>query len=154
MKQMLKMYPKKEQYYDDVIVDNNQVFISRDDGIKLYFEFKKPVFNTTYNVAEAVAILIRIPELANENYIWDSELNLIDQNIESTLGATQWLSGGPKTWKKMKLDWLEYSDQLDDQFSQKIIDIVKASNTLGDIREKFYRHLNLDKIYNTMLALT
>lgn len=154
MKQMLKMYPKIEQYFDNVIVDNSQVFISCENGLKLYFEFKNPIFNTTYNVAEAVATLMRMSEFENENQIWNTELNLIDQEIESTLGAIQWLTGGPKTWEKMNLDWFQHCNTIDDQYSQKIKDIVKASNTLGDIREKFYRHLNLDKMYNSMLELT
>ena len=146
-----KNYSKVINYTDNVIYDNNDVTIIKELNKKLFFHIKtNKYYSETYNVAEAVAILMKIKKINNDN-IWNITLSEEDKNIESTYTTLLWLTGGLKNWDLMKLDWLDYYEILNYEYSYQIKNILKMSKTLNDVRILFKNMLNFDKLYSTIL---
>ena len=119
---------------------------------KLFFHVKSSKYYTeTYNVAEAVAILMRIDSLKNDSNLWNIKLSDKDKDIESTYTTLLQLTGGLSTWNKLNLDWLDYYSDLDYEYGYQIKNILKMSSKLKDIKILFQENLNFDKLYNTIL---
>jgi len=142
-------------YTDVVIYDNSIVTIINELDNKLFFHVKNSKYYTeTYNVAEAVAILMRIDSLKNDTSLWNIKLSDNDKDIDSTCTTILQLTGDLDTWTKMNLDWLDFYDDLDYEFGYQIKNILKMSTKLKDIKLLFEENLNFDKLYNTILKLS
>ncbi len=139
-------------YTDVVIYDNSIITIINELNNKLFFHVKSSKYYTeTYNVAEAVAILMRIDSLKNDSNLWNIKLSDKDKDIESTYTTLLQLTGGLSTWNKLNLDWLDYYSDLDYEYGYQIKNILKMSSKLKDIKILFQENLNFDKLYNTIL---
>lgn len=138
---------------ENVIYDEVSLTITKESNRKLFFNIKYQPNIETYNVAEAVAILIKNPKYTNDK-IWNITISNNDKELYSTAGAVLWLTGGLSTWEKLDLDWLDYYSQLDSEYGYQIMQIVKRSSTLNDIKVQFIEYFNLDKMYNSILKIT
>ena len=66
-----------------------------------------------------------------------------------------WLSGGEKEWNSLnnyKYSWSNCYSEFQEEFGILIIDIVKKSKTLLDIRNSFVKYLNLPILYNFAIS--
>ena len=137
---------------ENVIYENVSVTITKENNCKLFFQIKQHPYTETYNVAEAVAILMRCEKL-NHSELWDIELCQRDKELDSTAGAMLYLSGGLETWETIQLDWLDHYSHLDSEYGFQIRKITKNSATLQDIKQQFIDDINLDRVYNSILRI-
>jgi hypothetical protein len=109
---------------------------------------------TTNDLAEGVAILMKYGRLKFNEEIWKINLDKIDYYNISPDKALYWLTGGDYEWKEMhnyKKTWHESALDFQEEFGLKIINILKLSKNLNDIREMFDRHLSLPTLYEFAL---
>lgn len=109
---------------------------------------------TTCDLAEAVAILMRKADW-NDN-IWnteiDKEINVEDLTPEKALF---WLTGGYSEWRTLNnyaKPWCDCYLDFQEEFGFIIVNIVKKSKTLLDIRNGFVKYLNLPTLYNFAIS--
>jgi hypothetical protein len=111
-----------------------------------FFEIGKEL---TSDVAEAVAILMRKVDF-NEA-IWDLEVsNIILENITPERSLF-WLTGGYSEWRTLEnynKPWCDCYLDFQEEFGYLIVNIIKKSKTLKDIRENFLKYLNLPILYD------
>jgi hypothetical protein len=130
--------------YDDNIVKINK------EGNKYYFEIGKEL---TTDVAEAVTILMR--KLEWDNPVWEVELkDIVSEKIRPEKSLF-WLTGGYAEW--MNLDhynkpWCDCYLEFQEEFGLLIVNIVKKSKKLKDIRDNFLKHLNLPILYDFAIS--
>lgn len=131
-----------------VINDSNFVNISKKvSGIRFY-EIGDEL---TTDLSEAVAIMIRNPNL--DEKIWGMDIDCNLDQIETTK-CLYWLTGGDREWQTLhnyRLPWAECRFEFNERFGSKISEIIKNSKTFGDIRDGFLRHLNLPILYEFAL---
>jgi hypothetical protein len=66
-----------------------------------------------------------------------------------------WLTGGPNEWKSLdnyKKPWCDCYLDFQEEYGITIITLVEDSNTLGEIRDNFNKHLNLPTLYEFALS--
>jgi hypothetical protein len=135
---------KKKDVADDVIVfSNNIVKIAIEKNQEMFFEIKKEI---TTDLAEAVAIMINM----DIEGLWNIELEHDYYNINPEK-CLYWLSGGDREWDTMdhyKRPWTDYHYEFQEEFGYIVINIIRKSITLGDIRDNFIKHLNLPILYD------
>jgi hypothetical protein len=119
------------------------------EGNKWFFEIGKEM---TTDIAEAVSLLIR--ECDSNNQVWDIELR--DNTEEITPEKSlYWLTGGYKEWKSLdnyNRPWCDSYIYFQEEFGLTIVNTVKKSETLGDIRKYFIENLNLPVLYDFALS--
>jgi hypothetical protein len=107
----------------------------------------------TNDIAEAVSILMRRSEF-NSN-IWDLELkDVFTENITPEK-ALFWLTGGYTEWRTLEhynKPWSECYLDFQEEFGMIIINIVKKSKNLKDIRNNFIKYLNLPTLYEFSIS--
>jgi len=107
----------------------------------------------TNDIAEAVSILMRRSEF-NSN-IWDLELkDVFTENITPEK-ALFWLTGGYTEWRTLEhynKPWSECYLDFQEEFGMIIINIVKKSKSLKDIRNNFIKYLNLPTLYEFSIS--
>jgi hypothetical protein len=143
------MRRKKLDLKPNYIYNSNMVRISK-DGTEDFFEIGKDI---TVDVAEAVSIMMTKKELLN-NSVWNLELNLFNKDITPEK-ALFWLSGGYTEWRTLEnynRPWCDCYLEFQEEFGFIIINIIKKSKTLGDVRDKFLKHLNLPILYEFSLS--
>jgi len=109
---------------------------------------------TTNDLAEGVAILMKYGKIKFDEEIWNINIDEIDYYNISPHKALYWLTGGDYEWKEQhnyKKTWHESAIIFQEEFGLKIINILKLSKTLNDIREMFDRHLSLPMLYEFAL---
>lgn len=109
---------------------------------------------TTSDIAEAVVLLLRKVEWNDP--IWGMEIgkNIIYENITPE-NSLFWLTGGYAEWKELthyKKPWSEYYLEFQEEFGDMIVNIVRRSKTLSDIRSGFIKHLSLPILYNFAIS--
>jgi hypothetical protein len=132
-----------------VITESNFVRIVEEVNGQLFFEIGNEV---TTDIAEAVAIMIRIPNL--DNSIWKKELSVDFSTIEPRK-ALYWLSGGDNEWVTLQnynMSWTQCELEFQEEFGFMIMSILKKSKKLEDIKVGFIRHLNLPVLYEFALS--
>ena len=111
-----------------------------------FFEIGKEL---TSDVAEAVAILMRKVDF-NEA-VWDLEVsNIVLENITPERSLF-WLTGGYSEWRTLEnynKPWCDCYLDFQEEFGYLIVNIIKKSKTLKDIRENFLKYLNLPILYD------
>lgn len=143
---------------EEPIYTNNihHVRIYRDKNKSLFFECENPALIEnfkTYDIAEAVAALIKIQKILNDKNIWNIKIDSEDYNI-SAEKALYWLSGGNAEWityENYNCKWMDVYKIYTDEFSSLVYDIIDKSSTLGDIKNEFMKHLNLPVLYEFAL---
>lgn len=138
---------KKKELGQKSIVINNNVKISREVNNELFFEIKNEV---TTDIAEAVSIMMNM----EINDIWDIEIEYNINNINPER-CLYWLSGGNREW--ISLDnynkpWFNCYLDFQGEFGFMVIDIIKKSKKLGDIKNGFIKYLNLPTLYDFAIS--
>ena len=127
-----------------------------DEKIKINKQKENFIFEigkeTTTDLAEGVAIMMKI--LDNNHEIWNFEFEIDEEKIipEKSL---YWLTGGHTEWKQLEhyeKTWYDCYLIFQEEFGISIMNIIKKSKKLKDIREEFKRCLNLPIIYDFALS--
>lgn len=138
-----KFLSKKE--ISENIIDEKSFIINQSKG-DLYFEIGE---ETTHDVAEAVSILMRRIDFSDP--IWNKKVknsDILDINPEKSLF---WLSGGYDEWDKLtnyRLPWSDCVEEFKEEFGFLVVNSVRKSNTLKDIRDYFIKYINLPTLYD------
>lgn len=143
-KRKLDLKPISKEIYSEGVVR-----IYKEDT-EYFFEIGKEL---TFDLAEAVAILMRKMDFNDD--IWNLEIT--DVVVEKITPAKSlfWLSGGYSEWRTLEnynKPWSEYYLDFQEEFGYLIINIIKKSKTLKDIRDLFIKHLNLPVLYEFALS--
>jgi hypothetical protein len=132
-------------------ISNEEVVKITKEKDECFFEIGKEI---TSDIAEAVSILMRKVEW--DDKIWEMEINkniiLEDITPEKSLF---WLSGGYNEWRSLnnyKKPWMECYLEFQEEFGFLIVNIVKKSKTLRDIRNGFVKYLNLPTLYDFAIS--
>ena len=107
--------------------------IEKENG-QLFFEIEDHI---TQDVAEAVAILMRKPNINTS--IWSKEIE-VDLDLIDPRRCLYWLTGGDNEWVKLhnyKKPWNQCDDYFLQEFDFVITWILKKSKTLEDIKNSF-----------------
>ena len=127
------------------IYNRGIVRVSKEEN-EYFFEIGKEL---TSDVAEAVVILMRKVDF-NEA-IWDLEIsNIVLENITPERSLF-WLTGGYSEWRTLEnynKPWCDCYLDFQEEFGYLIVNIIKKSKTLKDIRENFLKYLNLPILYD------
>lgn len=132
-----------------VIYNDNKIKISR-EGNEWFFEIGKEL---TTDLAEAVSILIR--KYDKTNPIWNIELREIDIDSITPEKSLYWLTGGDAEWKSLEhynTPWCDCYLDFQEEFGFLIVNIIKRSKNLDDIRKYFLEYLNLPTLYEFALS--
>jgi hypothetical protein len=121
------------------------------EGEEYFFEIGK---ETTSDIAEAVCILMRKLEANDE--IWNMEVDKkINFNNLTPEKSLFWLTGGYTEWRTLinyNKPWCDCYLDFQEEFGFIIVNIVKKSKTLLDIRNGFIKYLNLPVLYNFAIS--
>lgn len=135
----LKTKRANDVYNDDIIK------VSK-DGNGYFFEIGKEM---STDIAEAVTIMMR--EIEYNDPIWNIQLNDIILEDITPEKALFWLSGGNEEWKTLEhynKPWCDCYLDFQEEFGFLIINIIKRSKKLKDIRDNFIKYLNLPTLYD------
>ena len=108
----------------------------------------------TTDVAEAVSILMR--KVQWNDPIWDMNIDkkIVYEDITPEKSLF-WLSGGNTEWKTLNhynRPWCDCYLEFQEEFGFLIINIIKKSKKLSDIRDGFMKYLNLPVLYNFAIS--
>lgn len=121
------------------------------EGDEYFFEIGSEM---TTDVAEAVSIFMRTIDWNDP--IWNTAVNkkMIYENITPEK-SLYWLTGGNKEWHSLNhynRPWCDCYLDFQEEFGFLIVNIVKKSKTLLDIRNSFMKYLNLPILYNFAIS--
>ena len=108
----------------------------------------------TFDAAEAVAAMMRIPKMVLDKEIWKIKLNQKDKDIQP-LKAFYWMTGGNDEWVSMDnycFNWQKASAFFEEKLGMQLLRGVKKCDTLGDIKKLLERRFNLGRLYELALA--
>lgn len=141
----------------ELILKNESIW--EDNLIKIYKDINKYCFEInnelTYDIGESVAILMHIKGKSDSKF-WDINIKkfVIEDDI-NPINSIYWLSGGRSEWVTSKAyyqkSWAECSKILDEKFGKIILNIIRNSNTLKDIKNGFIKNINLPTIYEFLI---
>lgn len=149
---------KEERTLDlaKIVYDNDRVNVAIHQE-KLCFhisyrELREQVL--TFDVAEAVAAMMRIPKLLLNKDIWQIKLSPKDKEIQP-LKALYWLSGAEEwnTFDNYNVTWSKASTLLENNFGNKMKNCIKKCQNLNDIKEALEKEFNLSTIYEYALSV-
>jgi len=138
-----------------LLYESDQVKVWQEPNGKLFFESIDPILCGTFmsdDYAESVAALMRLPKVFNNDKLW--KIKIIDKYDITTTNVLYWLTGGDSEWvdnKNYKYGWNDVESIFNHRFEDVIFGIIDQSNTLGDIKRGFMKHLNLPVIYEFAL---
>jgi len=123
--------------------------ISKEEN-EYFFEIGSDV---TSDIGEAVSMMMGKVEFSDP--VWDIKIN--DFIIENTSPEKSlfWLSGGYSEWRTLEnynKPWCDCYLDFQEEFGFLIINIIKRTKTLGDIRDNFIKHLNLPILYDFAIS--
>jgi hypothetical protein len=132
-----------------VLTESNIVRISKEVNGQLFFEIGNEI---TTDIAEAVSIMMRIPNL--DETIWENELPMDFDTVEPRR-SLYWLSGGDNEWVTLQnynRPWSQCDIEYQEEFGFMVMSVLKKSKKLKDIKEGFLRYLNLPTLYEFALS--
>ncbi len=127
--------------YNDSIVK-----ISREQN-EYFFEIGKEI---TTDVGEAVSMLMRQKDMWDSSF-WDLEIKNISYHEISPEKALFWLTGGYAEWRTLEhynKPWCDSYLEFQEEFGILIVNIIKRSKKLKDIRDNFIKYLSLPVLYD------
>ncbi len=130
------------------IFKDEKTKINKIDG-EGYFEIGREV---TSDLAEAVTLMMRLYDSKDE--IWNLEIKTKSESITPEK-CLFWLTGGKNEWSSCEnyiINWSKCHLDFQEEFGILIINIVKRSKNLGDIRKHFLKYLNLAILYDFALS--
>lgn len=119
-------------------------------GDIIYFEIGEEI---TSDVAEAVSILIRKVEFNDP--IWKTDIKNIEYNNITPSKSLFWLTGGYIEWDSLKnynTNWSNCSNIFEEKFGNIIIECVKKSINLKEVRDYFLDNLNIGILYDFAIS--
>jgi len=128
------------------VYNDNIVKVSREQD-EYFFEIGKEL---TSDVAEAVSMLMRQKEMWNSS-LWDLEISDISYHDISPERSLFWLTGGYSEWRTLEhynKPWCDCYLEFQEEFGVLIVNIVKRSKKLKDIRDNFIKYLGLPILYD------
>jgi hypothetical protein len=128
------------------VYNDNIVRVSREQN-EYFFEIGKEL---TTDVAEAVSMLMRQKEMWNSP-LWDLEIEDISYQDISPEKSLFWLTGGYSEWRTLEhynKPWCDCYLDFQEEFGILIVNIVKRSKKLKDIRNNFIKYLGLPVLYD------
>ena len=142
-----KTNSKKVAVNSKVIYNSHAVTITLEDKIYGFDIYNKLYTN---DVLEAVAFLMKYPNLQNEEF-WNLEITEKMLYYINPMNTIYWLSGGDEFWDNYEFNWAENIDLYSRKFEKEILKMRKAK-TLNDIREVIQSDYNLDIFYEFALS--
>lgn len=144
------------------VIENQGILLYQNDNLRIWNNNNKLSFECdditlkedflSDDYAESVAALMRLPKFFKEEYLW--KIKIPNKYNIKTSKSLYWLTGGNSEWKEnknYKYDWEDVELIFNHKFEDMILDIIKESNTLGDIKRGFMSRLNLPIIYEFSL---
>lgn len=131
------------------VYNDNIIKINKEEN-EYYFEIGKEI---TSDVAEAVTILMRKVEWNNP--VWEVELKDVVSEEITPEKSLFWLTGGYSEWRTLehyKKPWCDCYLEFQEEFGFLIVNIVKRSKKLKDIRDSFVKYLNLPILYDFAIS--
>lgn len=131
-------------------VYNNNIIRINKEGNEYFFEIGKEI---TSDIAEAVTILMR--KIENDSPIWDVEIKDIVSEEITPEKSLFWLTGGYTEWETLenyKKPWCDCYLYFQEEFGFMIVNIVKKSRKLRDIKDNFNKYLNLETLYDFAIS--
>jgi hypothetical protein len=142
-KPVLKSTGKNDVY------NNGSVRVTKEEDI-YFFEIGNEL---TSDIAEAVALLMR--KLDFNDSIWDMELDKIDTESITPEKSLFWLTGGYTEWRTLEnynKPWCDCYLDFQEEFGMLIFNIIKRNKKLREIRDNYYKYLNLSILYDFALS--
>ena len=139
----LKTIGKNDVYNDGV------VRVTKEEDV-YFFEIGNEL---TSDIAEAVAILMRKVDY-NDN-IWDLKLEDIDAESITPEKSLFWLTGGDSEWRILEnynKPWCDCYLDFQEEFGMLIFNIVKRTTKIKEIRDNYYKYLNLPILYDFAIS--
>lgn len=112
----------------------------------LLFEIGREI---TQDLGEAVSILMR--EVDSKDEIWNLDIENIDTDDIIPEKSLFWLTGGYQEWRNLEhynKPWCDCYLDFQEEFGFIIINTIKRSKKLSDIRMNFLKYLNLPILYD------
>ena len=131
------------------ILNQNVIRVKKESG-DYFFEIGK---ESTSDIAEGVSILMRKTEWNDP--IWNTEIDKIIYEDITPEKALFWLTGGYAEWRTLNhynRPWCDSYLEFQEEFGFLIINIIKKSKKLSDVREGFVKYLNLPILYNFAIS--
>ena len=129
----------------NLVFCDSKIKISKDQNSWL-FEIGR---ETTLDLAEAVAIMSLT--ISNKHLVWDLVIDQIETESIVPEKSLFWLTGGYSEWRTLEnynKPWCDCYLDFQEEFGYLIVNIIKKSKTLKDIRENFLKYLNLPILYD------
>lgn len=142
-KVILKSKGKNDIYKNDIIN------ISKEEN-EYFFEIANEM---TSDIAEAVAILMKKADW--NDGVWDIEVKEIVLENISPDKSLFWLSGGHIEWSMLEnysRPWCDCYLDFQEEFGIIVVNIIKKSKNLRDIRNGYVKYLSLQKLYEFALS--
>jgi hypothetical protein len=139
----LKTVGKNDVYNDGI------VRVTKEENV-YFFEIGNEL---TSDVAEATALLMR--KIDWDNAIWDLELEDIDVENITPEKSLFWLTGGYSEWRTLEnynKPWCDCYLDFQEEFGILIFNIVKRTKKLKEIRDNYYKYLNLPILYDFAIS--
>lgn len=133
-----------ESKLSDIVYSDGKMKISKDGG-NWYFEIGREI---TSDLAEAVSILMRTIDFNHD--IWKLEIEKLDLDTIVPEKSLFWLTGGYGEWRTLEhynRPWSECYLEFQEEFGFIIINSLKRSKTLEELRNYFVKYLNLPLLY-------
>ena len=128
------------------LYSDNTIRISKEQN-EYYFEIGKEI---TTDIAEAVSMLMRQKDNWNNSF-WNLEVKDICYQDISPEKSLFWLTGGYSEWRTLEhynKPWCDCYLDFQEEFGIIIINSIRRSKTLRDIRNNFIKYLNLPILYD------
>jgi len=142
-----KRFPKSNSVR--VLTESNIIRISEEINGQLFFEIGSEI---TTDIAEAVAIMMRVPNIYDLN--WNKELPFDVENIDPKK-TLYWLSGGDREWitlQNYNQPWSKCVLDFQEEFGFMVLSIIGKAKKLKDIRDGYIKYLNLPVLYEFALS--
>ena len=133
---------------DSVFVSKKLVI--KKEGNEWFFEIGKEMTN---DLSEAVTIMMRVCK--PDDSAWDIKVSNTDIENITPEKSLFWLTGGSQEWKNLEnynRPWCDCYLEFQEEFGFLIINIIKKSKKLSDIRNGFMKYLNLPVLYNFAIS--
>lgn len=130
------------------VYSDEKIKISKLDK-DLFFEIGKEI---TSDLAEAVVLMTNLFEPNDK--VWGLKLEVDEKKIEPSKSLF-WLTGGFSEWKSLEnynRPWCDCYIEFQEEFGTLIVNIVKKSQNLLEIRDGFNRYLNLPILYDFAIS--
>ena len=138
----------KEKDTSVIVYGSNRVRVSKEINGELFFEIENEL---TSDLSEAVAMFINFGISDKEFLETTFTIDISNVSPDKTL---YWLSGGDREWATKQnyiKSWSDVYLSYQEEFGLTIINIIKKSKTLGEVRDSFVKKLNLPTLYEFSL---